>query len=270
MKGALPLIITACIAALSAPAWADTKPAPKPQKPPIKEEPAPPGTVGSGAISLEDLAKEVQTLQARKYGIVVNYVLPHGWEVVEQGKDPKTGKLRDNMGMYVVLSRRPMPDAKEATDFIYELDVFEKGLTTDLPKDTPADKRAEVRAERLWGFLNGQISLGLKNGWKLKTQKRDIEAKAYGPDSRGKKTMFIPIFYEIPADPKDKASKGAMLYTFTSFEGETVWTMKFLITKGMEDQHGGLIALMLNNAWAVTEEVDKKLREQAPQGPKAN
>lgn len=263
MKTGTPLITIALGLALAAPVWADTKPAPKDQGPP-------PGTTGSGAISLEDLAKNVQTLQVRKYGIVVNYVLPHGWEVLEQGKDPKTGKLREDKGMYVVLSRRPMPDPKEPTDFIFELDLFEKGLTEDLPKDTKPDKRAEIRAERMWGFLNGQISLSLKNGWKLKTQKREIDYKEYGPDSRGKKTNLIPIFYEVPPDPKLKDSKGAMLYTFTSFEGETIWMLKFLITKGTEDQHGALIAFMLNNAWAVTEEVEKKLREQAAKTPKAN
>jgi hypothetical protein len=260
MRKAVPLFVITLLA-LGAPALAAQGP----------KDGAPPGTTGSGSISAEDLAANLNTMQARKHGLVINYVLPKGWTINEaKSIDKKTGKERADVGVYVVDSRRPMPDPKEPVDFVFELDVFKQGLTDDLPKNTTPAKRAEVRAERLWGFLNGQISLNLKNNLKLKTPKRAIEAKPYGPESRGKKTMFIPIEYEVLPNPKVKGDKGAYLFTFTSFEGETVWMLKFLVTKGAEEEHGALIALILHNAWAVTEEVEKKLREKGTPAPKVN
>jgi len=241
--------------------------APTGKKDKPKEEGPPPGTVGNIIIRAKDLSENLQMLEVPKYDIVVRYILPKGWKLEEQGKDPKTGKVREDTGIYVVTSRRPMPDPKEATDFVFELDMFEAKISAGIPKDTPQGEAYEAAfLDQFRGFLNTQVTMNLKLGNKMLTRSKDIGPKEYGPDSRGKKTVFWPIFYEVPPPPGDKSgSKGAILYTFTSFEGDTVYQLKFLVSKDMVEQHNGLIAIILDNTWAVTAEADKKLRELAKQ-----
>jgi hypothetical protein len=163
----------------------------------------------SGVITLEQL-KDMQSLIAQKEGVVVNFVLPQSWEVVEEGIDPKTKKVREDLNVYSLLSRRPVADPQEPTDFIFELDIYKHGLLEGLPADVkPEEATAAAQFKR---FLDLQMSINLKGGLKVVSKPADIVPKLYGPDTRPK-TVFVPIFYKTPG--------GAMLYTFTSVITDT-------------------------------------------------
>jgi len=219
-----------------------------------KGDQIPPGTTGSGAITLKQIMEELQYMVAEKYGIVIYYVLPKGWKVEEQGKDPKTGKLREDLNSYVLISHRPMPDPKEPTEFIYELDVYKRGLMEDPPKDLKQGD--DPVAVQFANFLNEQLSINLKAGLKCKTNKRDIVPKLYGPKDRP--TAFVKITYEVP--------NGAILHTFTSVTGDKIWQLKFLIAKGQEDNYDPLIPLLLYNTFGMTKEQFDQFVKDQPKG----
>jgi hypothetical protein len=65
-------VMLAALLAIAATALA----APAAKAAPKKGDDLPPGTVGSGAITLKQIENEVQSFVADKYGIVVNFVLP--------------------------------------------------------------------------------------------------------------------------------------------------------------------------------------------------
>lgn len=208
----------------------------------------PTGSIGSGAITATQFTKDLQILMTEWQGTVINFVLPRGWELVEAGMDPKTGKLRDDLKIYSLLSHAPVAKKGDATDLLFELDIFKQGLLEDLPADTPADQRTEPA--QFNGFLNTQITINIKAGARCVTKPQDIVAKPYGPPTRPP-TMFVPIFYEVPPAHNSKG-KGSVLYTFTSVAGGKVWMLKFLVAKDQIDNYGALIALILNNSFGLT------------------
>jgi hypothetical protein len=205
----------------------------------------PPGTTGSGIITLDQMTEDLQFFRIEQQDIYVHFVLPVGWELLEEGIDPATGEVDPDIPAYVLLSRAPVHTPDEATDFIFELDIYYQGLTEDLPEDTPEDQRNP--GVQLWDFLNSEISLYLRGGLTLRTARNQIEAKPYGTTSPQREpTFFVPLAYDTPS--------GAELYTFTTFTGDTVWELKFLVSEGQIDNYGALIALILDNSFGLTEQ----------------
>jgi hypothetical protein len=261
------LALVLVVPVLCAPAWAA-----QPKK--DKSGGAPKDATGAGAISFADFTGKLDYKVTERFGIVISFILPKGWELVEGGIDPKTGKVRDDMEIYSLISRAPVAKKGDPTDFIFEMDIVKRGLLDNLPGNTPENERDS--ATQFWGFLNSQISMNLKSGMKCVTKTRDIEAKPYGPPTR-EPTMFVPIQYEVPPPPKSKG-KNATLYTFTSVVGDKVWMMKFLVNKDQLDAYDDLIALMLRNSFGETQaDFDarmKRIKEQqqaqqnAPKGAK--
>jgi len=231
------------------------------------QEEAVPGSTGSTAISLEDLAN-MQSLVAEKEDIVVHFVLPENWEVKEEGIDPATGKLAEELEQYTLLSRRPVADPNDPIDFVFELDIFEPRLEIELPANFDSlgseDKNQayeQASADALTAFLNMQMNVFLKAGMKCDTPVREIKAKPYGLEGGGRPmTYFVPIAYSVPPPPSGTPK---MLYTFTSFTGNTVWQVKFLVSEDQLETYYGLIVLIMNNTFAVTAEAWEILKEQA-------
>src|SRR4051812_16988556 len=84
----------ACLAlpALAAPAPKTTPKAPPkgaPKDPKDKITDRPEGTFDSGAITMQQITQDLQYLIAKKFGLVISYVLPKGWEFVEQNQAGK-------------------------------------------------------------------------------------------------------------------------------------------------------------------------------------
>jgi hypothetical protein len=205
----------------------------------------PQGTIGSGSITIEQIEKEVVEYTAKRKGINVFFVLPRGWELQEEGLDKKTGQLAEGVPAYMLLSRAPVAKPEDPTDLIFELAIFEQGLTENLPADLPEAERDQKA--RFKAFLDAQLSQALGRGWKVLTDVKDIVPKPYGSAKRPYgQTAFVPIFYET--------KEGAKLYTFTSVTWDTVWMMRFLVSKDQTDNYGALMALMLDNTFALTDQ----------------
>jgi hypothetical protein len=233
MRFTFVVLVLGCLA-LAAPAMAQA---------PKDERPA--GTIGSGAITIEQIKNEVVEYTAKRNGINVFFVLPRGWELQEEGLDKKTGSLVEGVPAYMLLSRAPVAKPEDPTDLIFELRIYEKGLTQDLPKDMSAEDRDQKA--RFKAFLDSQLSQALSRGWKVMTDTKDIVPKPYGPKDRPYgQTAFVPIFYQT--------KEGAMLYTFTTVTWDSVWMMSFLVTKDQTDNYGALMALMLDNSFALTDQ----------------
>jgi hypothetical protein len=303
------VVLLALLAAL--PAFA----APDKDKKDQKDQGVPPGTIGSGTVTLEQLTKELQFLTAQKEGIVVNFILPKNWELIEEGIDAKTGKVREDLNVYSLLSRRPVTDPKDPTPFIFELDIYKHGLTEAVKAD-PKTGQLPTTAEQFKNSLDLQMSSNIKGGLKVKSKPADIVPRVYGPGKTRPQTIFVPISYETPT--------GAMLYTFTSVAADSyhfqgcpyaakfkvpisikdaealgynacmlceprdkngpvsvdkntmvsvthsgkaeakVWQMKFLVNKDQVDNYGALIALMLDNAFGLTEAEYQGLLANSP------
>ena len=236
MKRFLTLIILAGAVLLAVPALAAN------DKPPAK------GASGaqddSGVITMEQLAKDMQYLQAEWQGIVVHYVLPKGWELQEQ-------YAKEDAKQYTVTSHSLTPDKDTPPDMIFELTVFSRGLLDDLPADaSEADKTGRVQFRN---FLDEQISINLKAGLKCKTKPADIVPKGYGPTTRPP-TFFVPIQYDTPWKEK--------LYTFTTVTADKIWMVKFLIKENQVENYGALVALMLFNTFGMTAAEEKELRNK--------
>jgi hypothetical protein len=221
---------------------------------------------GSVALTLEQLANEIENYITPKSGIVVHHVLPKNWELIEQGKDETTGRLKDGLPVYVLVSRAPVAQKNDPTDLIFELSIYEQGLLDNLPANTPADeKKVGIQFRK---FINAQMSFFLKSGFKVRGQV-DFKAKPYGgfqiDPKTGKKfatrppQYFVPIAYDVPQDPKNPNSRTAILYTFNTFTADKVWTLKFLVNKDRAEDYEGLIAIVLNNSFALSEADHKKL-----------
>lgn len=216
-------------------------------------EDVPPGTKGSGVITLDQLTEELQFFRVEQNDIFVHFVLPAGWELVEEGIDPATGEVKPDIPAYVLLSRSPVHTPDEPTDFLFELDIYHEGLTENLPDDVPEEERNP--GVQLWNFLNSQMSLYLRGGLTCRTPRNDIKAKAYGTTSPQRDpTLFVHLSYDTPS--------GAELHTFTTFTGDTVWEIKFLVAEGQIENYGALIALILDNSFGLTED-ELKERQKA-------
>ena len=232
-------------------------------------EQAPPGSVGSVVMTLEQLTKEIATYKIDKFGIHAHFVLPKNWSLEEQGKDPKTKKVKEGLPIYVLTSRAPTEKPTDPTPMIFEVDIYDGGLTRDMPANTTDEARREERAKRFWSFLNTQMSLNIKSGNKLLTQRSDIEAKPYGvgQNEKGQRVVrpgrpvqyFVPIFYEVKPPSNMANAKGAVLYTFSTFTGDTPWMIKFLVSKEETEDFGGLIAIILDNSFGLTDKDYKAL-----------
>lgn len=199
-------------------------------------------------ITLEQMSKDLDKFRTERDGIIVHFVLPKGWDLVEQGIDPKTGEPLEDAGVYALLARRPMP-GDAPTDFIFEMDIYERRLMEDLPADIPEEERKEDY--QFMSFLNAQISFNARAGMKMTSEIRDIVPKEY------RKGMFwVPIYYE-------SQSTGTKLLTFTTAIDRKLVMLKFLVSKDAMDLHKGLVALIVNNSWVITEEELKEIEAEA-------
>ncbi len=203
----------------------------------------PPGTIGSGSITIEQIQKDIVQYTAERNGIKVFFVLPRGWELKEEGLD-KAGKLLEGVPAYLLLSRAPVAKPDDPTDLVFELHVYEQRLPID--GITDKDGKKVDQKELFRGFLDAQLNQALGRGWKVLTEAKDIVPKPYGPENRPYgQTPFVPIFFET--------KEGAKLYTFTSVAEDTVWMLRFLVTKDQTENYGALIALILDNTFALTD-----------------
>ncbi|MCB1188513.1 hypothetical protein KDL29_15235 [bacterium] len=199
-------------------------------------------------ITLKQMSENLDKFRTERDGIVVHFVLPKGWDLVEQGIDPKTGEPIQDVGMYALLARRPMP-GDTPTDFIFEMDIFDRRLMEELPADIPEEDRNENA--QFWGFINAQISMNARSGIKMTSEVRDINFKEYR-----KNMAWVPIYYESQAN-------GTRLITFTTVVDRKLVVMKFLISKDMYDVHKGLVTLIINNSWVITTEALKEMEKEA-------
>jgi hypothetical protein len=219
----------------------------------------PAGTIGSGAMTMEQMKSGLQYLVAQKYGVSVNYVLPKTWEVVTK-ELPGNG---NTPGVFVTSSRKKMADPNEPTDFIYELSIYQPDITKGLdPKSKEFnDKMGQAFKE----FLDSQLRYNIKGQNKVISRAGDISPKKYGPkpDKNGMstrpQTTFVPIHYEVPP-PKGKGD-AAELYTFTGLTGGHIWQLKFLVNQDMNQVYEPLIALIVNNTFALTDQQQAALEK---------
>ena len=202
----------------------------------------------SMVITLEQMQKSLEKYRTERDGIVVHFVLPSGWELVEQGIDPETGEEIQEMGIYALLARRPVP-GDAPTDFIFEMDIYDRRLMEDLPPDLSEEERQEDF--QFMSFLNAQISINARAGMKMTSEVRDIVPKQY------RKGMFwVPIYYESQAN-------GTKLLTFTTAVDRKLVMLKFLISKDAMELHRGLVSLIINNSWVITEEELREIEAEA-------
>jgi hypothetical protein len=210
----------------------------------------PSGTERSMAITIDQMQNAVEKLRTVRDGMVVHFVLPKGWDLVEQGIDPKTGEPIKSVGIYALLARRPMP-GNTPTDFIFEMDIYERRLMEDLPPDLPEEEKAEDY--QFMNFLNAQIAINARAGMKMTSEIRDIQPKEYRKGS-----YWVPIYYE-------SQTTGAKLITFATAVDRKLVMLKFLISKDALDLHSGLVAFIINNSWVISEEDLKKMEQEAIQ-----
>lgn len=224
-------IAFALVILLAQGAWAQTGP--------------PEDSGGSGAISFEDLSDNIEVFATHREGIVVFFILPVGWPVAEPGVDRATGELDEELSRYTLLSRSPVVDEDEAADLVFELSIFRYGLPDEWSDGVTEEEKSELERAAFWDFLDVQMSANLEAGLHCATPTEEIKAKPYGTGTRPP-TLFVPIFYE----PR---GGGARMYTFTSTHAGKVWMLKFLVKEDQIDNYGALIALVVNNSFAMTE-----------------
>jgi hypothetical protein len=224
-------IACAIVMLLVQPAWA--------------QDSVPEDTVGSGAITFEDLSEGLEVFATHREGIVVFFVLPVGWPVAEPGADRETGELSEELGRYTLLSRSLVADDDEAADLVFEMTVFSNALPEEWAEGTTEEEQAELEKSAFWDFLDVQMSQSLRAGLHCVTPAEEIKAKPYGTGTRPP-TYFVPIFYEPQGG-------GARIYTFSSVYDGKVWMLKFLVKEDQIDNYGALIALITNNSFAMTE-----------------
>lgn len=214
----------------------------------------PQGTDRMMAITIDQMENAVEKLRTVRDGMVVHFVLPKGWELLEQGIDPKTGESIKSVGIYALLAKRPMP-GDSPTDFIFEMDIYERRLMEDLPPDLPEEERAEDY--QFMNFLNAQIAINARAGMKMTSEIRDIIPKEYRKGS-----YWVPIYYE-------SQTTGAKLITFATAVDRKLVMLKFLISKDALELHSGLVAFIINNSWVISEEALKKMELEAGINEKA-
>jgi hypothetical protein len=244
---------------------------------PAKAAPAKDDGKNTVIITADQLAKDINTYKVQKYGIHAHFVLPKNWELNEPEKD-KSGKVSDDLPYYVILSHAPTSHPNDPTDLVFEMRIFKRGLTEDMPANTTKEKREEERGKRFWAFLNKQISDSTKMGMKLTTDRSQIRAKPYGvavdangnaqTDKNGKikgkpgrpVQYFVPLHYDIK--PLGDKGNGSKLFTFNTFTGDTIWQITFLVTKDQLDTFGGLITIIMDNSFGLTDTVVKQIEEE--------
>ena len=203
-------------------------------------------TASSLAITAQQLQEDLQYLMIAQQDIVMHIVLPRNWETVEQGLD-EDGNIRDDVDRFLLMARQSVIDPEDATTFIVELAIFKQRLLDGV---TPAPTEAlkdEQRAQQLWLFLNEMISGYLGQGLDVVTQTRDIAAKEYGIGDYRPKTMFVPIHFRHTENKTE-------LFTFTGFEGDTIYTLSFLVSATQVENRRGLIGFIVNNTFSLTQE----------------
>ena len=210
------------------------------------------GEGGSGVITIDQLDKDLEVFFTEYAGINVFYVLPRGWDVGEQGVDKETGKLMENVNRYVLVSRSPVVDENDVPDLVFELSIFDYGLFDGMPAGVSDEERATYEQESFMAFLDVQLSDALNSGLHCLSDPGDIRPKPYGTGTRPP-TLFVPIYYETQG--------AAKIYTFTSAYDGKVWMLKFLVKADQVQNYGGLIALILNNSFALTPEEFAELAE---------
>lgn len=221
-----------------------------------------PDDTGSGVITAEQLSDDISVCITKFEGIVVFYILPRGWEGAEQGVNRQTGKLDEDLNRYVLLSKSPMTDDNGVPDLVFELSIYREVLPESWDENLSEDEKSDMEQAAFWDFIDTQMSLNAKAGWHCVTPTDQIKAKPYGTGTRPQ-TLFVPIFYEREGKVN--------IYTFTSITAGKVWTMKFLVKSDQADNYGALIALILNNSFAMTEDEFAKYQEEyneaVPQSP---
>jgi hypothetical protein len=247
----LTIVALAGLLLTAVPAWA-------------QEESTEDESAGSGLITFEDLSQNLVVCATEFEGIVVLYVLPKGWEGAEQGVDRQTGKLDEELNRYVLLSRSPMADENEAPDMVFELSIFRQGLPEDWDEGLSEDEKQEMEESAFWDFIDAQMSQALKDQWHCVTPQSEIQAKPYGTGTRAP-TFFVPVFYEREGKVN--------IYTFTSITSGKIWMLKFLVKAEQADNYGALIALILNNTFAMPkekfEEYQRSAGREVPQTPES-
>ncbi|MBN2082064.1 hypothetical protein JW859_07635 [bacterium] len=203
-----------------------------------------PNERGSGAISIDDLEDSINVCTTVFEGIAVFYILPKGWEGAEQGVDRKSGVLDEELNRYVMMSRRPLVEGDDTEDFVFELSIYRYGIPTDWGEEVTPEERAELEESAFWDFINMQMSESIKSGMDCVSPAESIKAKPYGVGTR-KPTYFVPVFYRLD----DQLN----IYTFTSVTAGKIWTVKFLVEADQAENYEALIALILNNSFAMTE-----------------
>jgi len=213
--------------------------------PAYAQDDVPDDTIGSGAITVEQLQEDLEVFISGREGIVVFYVLPRGWSIAEQGIDPDTGEYIGAIPKYIVGSRSPVIDEKEAPDMVFELNIYRLGLLDDMDEGLSEEEIAAYESARFGEFLDQQLSQNITLGLDCVSQAAEIAPKPYGVGNRPP-TYFVPIYYQ--------SDGGAMIYTFTSVTAGKVWMLKFLVQEEQVENYQALVALVVNNAFAMSDE----------------
>lgn len=203
-------------------------------------------SAGSGMITIDDFADSIEWMATSYEDIVILWILPKNWEVAEQGVDPETGELDERMGRYVLMARAPMFEDETEPDMVIELSIYRTSLHEGLPEDATKEEVAEHEEEMMLAFLDTQISEALHNGLVCLTESEDMGFLPYGTGTRPP-TYFFPLKFATP-------NNETMIYTFSSAYKDRVWGLRFLMKEEQVDNYLPLVALIVNNSFAMTEE----------------
>lgn len=208
---------------------------------------------GSGVITRDDWANNISNCITKFEGIVVLYVVPKGWEGAEQGVDPKTGKLDEDQNRYVLLSKSPRADENGVPECLFELSIYREVLPEEWDESLSKEEQSEMEQAAFWDFIDAQMKLNAKLGWHCDTPTDDIKSIPYGTGVRPP-TYFVPVQYEREGKVR--------LYTFTTITADKVWTMRFLVQVAQAKNYEALIAFILSNSFAMSEEKFDKYQEE--------
>jgi len=232
------ILIALLMVLAAAPAWA--------------QDPPDPDERGSGAITIDQLESSVNVCTTVFEGIAVFYILPKGWEGAEQGVSSE-GEFDEDLNRYVMMSRSPMAEGDESPDFVFELSIYRLGIPTEWDESLTDEQVAEMKETAFWTFIDTQMTESIKAGMDCVSPAESIKSKPYGVGTR-MPTYFVPIFYQLDDELN--------IYTFTSVTAGKIWTMKFLVEADQAENYEALIALILNNSFAMTEEQFAEYQEQ--------
>jgi hypothetical protein len=181
-------------------------------------------------------------------------------------------------GVFTTMSRRKMASPNDPTDFIFELNIYEPNITAGID-DKDQKKFDDAVGKRFRDFLDAQLSLNIQGKNKVISRASDIAPKKYGPTPRNgistrPQTTLVPIHYQVP--PPKGQGNSAELYTFTGLTGGRIWQLKFLVNADMVKTYEPLIAIIVNNAFALTdaqqaelEKNTKAIKEKAAKAAKS-